>query len=119
MRKMPSHERKTRRIELMSELMTTDVTTDDGTVTPALLIHPRCKLTVKAITERYRYTIVDGEVTDEIPDNHPYTEVMDCTGMTSIKFYDTRNKNGAAVKSAPKKINWRPSYARMRATRHA
>lgn len=119
MRKMPSHERKTRRVELMSELMTTDITTDDGDTTPSILIHPRCKITVKAITERYRYTIDDGEVTDEIPDNHPYTEMMDCVGMTAIKFYDTRKNNGAATKPARKKLDWRPSYARMRATRHA
>ena len=97
MYKIASHERKTKRIDLLGDMMREDIEIDTGKFTPKLLIDPdKCPLTVEAFRGKYRYVLDErGEPTDEIVKAHPYIDVVDCHGMLAIKaFYSERNTFG-------------------------
>ena len=111
-----SHERVTRRLEILSDLMTTDVKLDDDTTSLKLLIDAKkCPTTMEAFIQGYRRRVSDnGEVTDEIIKAHPFIDVVDAAGMIGVKLYDLEKKegNGDRRPPKPKKTQWRATERR-------
>lgn len=125
MQKMPTNERRKKRIEILKNLMGNDVEITDGkggvSFGPKILVdRDRCKLTVKAFRGKYRYRVEkDGTVTEEILKTHPYTEVADCVGMTAIKLFHKEEPKTPGRTNKPKgRGSMRPTTGRMRATRN-
>lgn len=89
MYKISADQRETKRIEVVSDLMTRDVVLDDGTVSPCLLIdQDGCPLSIEAIKEGYRREVNDdGSETNKIIKSHPDEDLMDCVGMKAIYAY--------------------------------
>lgn len=119
MYKISAHEREKRRIELLSDLMKTDVILPDGVVTPKLLIsQDRCPQLLEAFESKFRRVIDDnGNATDEIIESRPHVDLVDCAGMGAIKLFDTRNKD--IDRPPPKKgfgrsTKWRKASKKFR-----
>ena len=93
-KKMPTHTRRSKGIEIIRDLMVSAVKKPDGTEQPQLLIHrTRCSRTMKAFSDKYRYEMLDGVPTDEIARNHPYNDIADVWRYMAIKLFDN-NKGG-------------------------
>jgi hypothetical protein len=106
---IPSHERRTKRIELLSDKMSLTIEANNK---PAVLIDPHgCPLLYEAFCGKYQWeTNERGEPTGEIlKKNHPYNDVVDCAGMLAIKAFYSKRNTQSEPKIRKRRIQWRRS----------
>lgn len=106
--------RRERRIEILSNMMTEDVEMEDGSMSPKILIDSANNpLTIAAFKGKYRRPVDDRGVVmdDEVVKAHPYIDVVDCYGMIALKLFDKEAVNfESKVKVKPKEATrWRPT----------
>jgi hypothetical protein len=106
--------RRERRIEVLSNLMTEDVELEDGSMSPRLLVDAaNCPLTIAALKGKYRRPIDErGEtVPDQVIKAHPYIDVMDGFGMIALKVFDKEGQQSDGKIKIKKKerTRWRPT----------
>ncbi|MBY0545815.1 MAG: hypothetical protein K2W95_00850 [Candidatus Obscuribacterales bacterium] len=109
-----SDERKTSRIATLLDLMGSDVEEPSGHITPKLLFDRfSLKTLYEAFKSGYRWKTDDfGENTDELIEEHPFEDVVDCAGMIALKLYGKDrgdNNSGGPKPKKPKKSGWRRS----------
>lgn len=125
MYKISAHEREKRRIELLSNLMQTDVELPDGNVTPKLLISAdRCPLLLEAFESKFRREVDPdtGETTDTIIEARPYVDLVDCAGMGAIKLFDTRKRDENKPPPRPgagRNLKWKKAASAINRRRYA